>query len=572
MMSHAWPGAPAADGATDVLQSAAPSPPFSPPTSGGGGHPLSPMYHAVFSNLTSLSHDLGRTLPPSSETLLLVSTYVPVAAFAILTLLSGARLFVHRIRCDSAVNLLTCRGTTSGRANKFWFHFFLFVFALSRLVASVLVVLPNVENREPGAIVNSLSGCSYITLLLFLEMHWREILSPISSVKARRVLLTWASFWALNVGLYLTVIISVYVEYSQSHGTKDLYWSNALTDLLLVLIAVSYTTTAIALYMRISRSLGGRRGGVAAGGASSNAAVKYVAKGEGRAGRLSRGRSGRPQPPRGSSGWPWPFRGTRWGSSAGSSAATGSPSSSTSLMLGGGGGGGGEYPRDAQQRLLGDAGAGGGGASSPGREAGGGGAPKNDRSTQPASPTGGEGGGGGGYGSGAAFTYGSLSSGGRSSGAHAAVGTAPRAGAPAGRGGVWSPSLLRSVRKYFLPVAGAGAGGGAEGGAGAPANSSIPSRPSSRSLLNGGGGGGAPAAAASRGGGGAVVSSKWGGPSTSSSVASYSTGNGRAAVGGGSSGGINLSDARVLFAKDGSTSQASNLLLLVVGVQGEAPH
>ena len=81
--------------------------------------------------------------------------------------------------------------------------------------------------REPGAVMSSLSGCAYITLLLFLEMHWREILSPISSVKAKRVLLTWASFWALNIGLYITVIVSVYVEYAQSHGTRDLYWSNA---------------------------------------------------------------------------------------------------------------------------------------------------------------------------------------------------------------------------------------------------------------------------------------------------------------------------------------------------------
>lgn len=203
-----------------------------------------------------------------SDPRLAASVWVPVAAFALLTLVSGIRLIAHRPRGDGGAvavgtGTVACGAMCISGNRKFLFHFFLFIFAAARLSSSVLAAaLPLLEAKEPGVIANSLAGCSYITLLLFLEMHWREILEPLSSVKARRVLISWASFWALNAVLYVAVVVSIYVEYSRSKargGSEPLYWSNALVDILLVLIAVSYTSTAVALYVRISRSLHDKR-------------------------------------------------------------------------------------------------------------------------------------------------------------------------------------------------------------------------------------------------------------------------------------------------------------------------
>jgi hypothetical protein len=108
------------------------------------------------------------------------------------------RLWVHRLR--------SCGSTAVG--SKFWFHLFLFAFAVGKLAASAVAVAPG-NTDEPTIILNSISGCSYITLLLFLEMHWREILWPMSSVNAKSVAFTWLAFWALNVVLYVTVAVSV---------------------------------------------------------------------------------------------------------------------------------------------------------------------------------------------------------------------------------------------------------------------------------------------------------------------------------------------------------------------------
>ena len=467
------------------------SPSFPPGERGAGASPFDPTApgtllrsNFTLSNFTAAA--VGRPLPPQAETLLIVSTYVPVAAFAVLTLLSGARLFVHRIRCADSSGMFSCRGTTSGRANKFWFHLFLFVFAVSRLVASILAVLPSLENREPGAIVNSLSGCSYITLLLFLEMHWREILSPISSVKARRVLLTWASFWMLNVGLYITVIVSVYVEYSQSHGTRDLYWSNAITDLLLVLIAVSYTTTAIALYMRISRSLGSRSSSAAAtaaavkggsssiGSAKSRAAAANTAASSKLSGRRSASTSSS------SSWWGRLFRSvSASGGNTGALTAINSPFGSSKHN----GGAAAPYSMangtayissraaegarsDSQQHLLTDNGNVGGSPGDPAAAAastaacgsGGGGSGDNISSNAPSSVAV-----GGRYGSVSSSTK-SFSTatprlaiyarGGSHSSAVNGASYANNSGNALG-GGVWTPSLLKSVSKYFRPAAAA---------------------------------------------------------------------------------------------------------------------
>ena len=202
------------------------------------------------------AHDGAAPMDPRT----VFSTYVPLAAYSVLTLLSGARLYVHRLRgCD--VRRCRRRSASGGgifSASKFWFHLFLFAFAVGRTVASTLAVIPASAglSREPAAVMNSLSGCSYITLLLFLEMHWREILSPLSSVKAKYVLATWGAFWTANVALYAVIGSSLYIEWTSSHGSRDLYWSNAVTDILLVIIAVSYTFTALGLYVRISGSLG----------------------------------------------------------------------------------------------------------------------------------------------------------------------------------------------------------------------------------------------------------------------------------------------------------------------------
>ena len=139
----------------------------------------------------------------------LSADYVPIAAYTLLFVISGWRLWIHR----QPLKALGW-GRTSlsvGSASKFWFHLFLFTFALTKVLQSSLAItsLPAAVHL-PEFIFNLVSGCSYITLLLFLEMHWRQILKPLSAMRSKRK--TWSLFWMLNVLLYVVVFVAAFSE------------------------------------------------------------------------------------------------------------------------------------------------------------------------------------------------------------------------------------------------------------------------------------------------------------------------------------------------------------------------
>ena len=135
--------------------------------------------------------------------------YVPIAAYSLLFVVSGWRLWVHRQPCKA---LGWGRMSLSvGSASKFWFHLFLFMFAVTKVLQSTLAIssLP-ADTQLPEFAFNLVSGCSYITLLLFLEMHWRQILKPLSAMRSKRK--TWGLFWTFNVLLYAIVFVAAFTE------------------------------------------------------------------------------------------------------------------------------------------------------------------------------------------------------------------------------------------------------------------------------------------------------------------------------------------------------------------------
>jgi hypothetical protein len=142
------------------------------------------------------------------EALYIAANYVPLAAYALLLLVSGWRLWVHRVPLRALA--WSRSGLSVGAASKFWFHLFLFTFALMRVLQTALSIPTTYAVLIPELIFNLLSGCSYITLLLFLEMHWREILKPLTAMRSKRA--TWAWFWASNVLLYVVVFAAALTE------------------------------------------------------------------------------------------------------------------------------------------------------------------------------------------------------------------------------------------------------------------------------------------------------------------------------------------------------------------------
>lgn len=86
------------------------------------------------------------------------------------------------------------------------------MFATTKVLQSTLA-LPSLElswEKLAEEAFDIISGCSYITLLLFLEMHWRQILKPLSAMRSKRK--TWSVFWTVNVLLYVVVFVVAFVE------------------------------------------------------------------------------------------------------------------------------------------------------------------------------------------------------------------------------------------------------------------------------------------------------------------------------------------------------------------------
>jgi len=207
-----------------------------------------------------------------------ISQYVPLVAYSLLTLISGIRLWTHRIRgfCNnirsSSICFCCCRNkkrTNFLNTNhhngipsaKFAFHAFLFIFAVGKTIATALnldisALNNNGEGSLAALIMNSLSGCSYISLLLFLETHWRDILRPLEVIKVKNYAKVMATFIMLNITLYAFIAAVVYIEWVRNNGqVGSMFWSSDVIDGVLVCIAVSYTSTAVRMYRRIAKSL-----------------------------------------------------------------------------------------------------------------------------------------------------------------------------------------------------------------------------------------------------------------------------------------------------------------------------
>lgn len=107
---------------------------------------------------------------------------------------------------------------------------FLFLFATTKVLQATLA-LPSLppEVELPELAFNLISGCSYITLLLFLEMHWRQILKPLSAMRSKRK--TWSLFWALNVLLYVVVFAAAFAE-ARGAGRRGGRVAGGASDLL----------------------------------------------------------------------------------------------------------------------------------------------------------------------------------------------------------------------------------------------------------------------------------------------------------------------------------------------------
>ena len=171
---------------------------------------------------------------------------------------------------------------------KFWFHLFLTFFSGAKTLQSALAVARVSEGGGDAAldlavlVTTSVSICAYMTLLLFLEMHWREILNPLAAVRAGRACSRLATFLAVNAVLYGVVAVSIALNYLtvEDAGPRDIFWPIALTDAMLVVIALSYTMSAILLYCRVQRSLHAgtmlRRVGDALAGKSAAEAAEAV--------------------------------------------------------------------------------------------------------------------------------------------------------------------------------------------------------------------------------------------------------------------------------------------------------
>ena len=176
-------------------------------------------------------------------------TYVPLAAYALLFFVASSRLYVHRPRAFTL--------SAVGNA-KTAFHIFLALFAAARTTATAMD-LTNAEKeglKLPQLILNNVAACAYVSLLLFLEMHWRDILRPLASLRSRSASLTWALFWFINLSLYAFVGVVVWVEWSHNNcDVGSMWWSADVVDGILVGIAVSFTSTALRMYVRVTSSL-----------------------------------------------------------------------------------------------------------------------------------------------------------------------------------------------------------------------------------------------------------------------------------------------------------------------------
>ena len=76
---------------------------------------------------------------------------------------------------------------------------------------------------------------------------------PLAAIERSRAFITWSFFVLTNVLLYGFVIAIVFVEWKQNNGeVGSMFWSADVVDGLLILIAMSYTSTALRMYQRIS--------------------------------------------------------------------------------------------------------------------------------------------------------------------------------------------------------------------------------------------------------------------------------------------------------------------------------
>jgi hypothetical protein len=176
-----------------------------------------------------------------------LSSWVPLCAYGLLFLLAASRLWVHRPRA--------CAGAAFRNA-KFAFHAFLTVFSAGRTVVTAMDLV-SYPRDATSVIVSELSNCSYVSLLLFLEMHWKDILQPLSALRRRSVARSWALFALLNATLYLAVGLITWFEYRARAGGDSLWWTSIAVDAFLVCIAASYLRTALKMHARVTASLRG---------------------------------------------------------------------------------------------------------------------------------------------------------------------------------------------------------------------------------------------------------------------------------------------------------------------------
>lgn len=211
---------------------------------------------------------LESTAPSTREQL---ADWVPLALYTALTLLAFWRMLKHLPR--GSIIRQCCAGRTL--PSKPLFHIFLLAFAAAKAVQYSLGVAPEEHDanlRRPILVVSSLASCAYITLLLFLEMHWLTIVSPTLALDARFITLLWRAFWAANLVLYAVVATAVGVTWTSVAATcqsQDVMlcvrYATIVVDAIFIVLAGTYTFTAFALYSRVSRSLAMSRGDAGAG-------------------------------------------------------------------------------------------------------------------------------------------------------------------------------------------------------------------------------------------------------------------------------------------------------------------
>ena len=208
---------------------------------------------------------VGAAPDASSRERINLASWVPLIAYGLLFLLAASRLWVHRPRTLSGAAF---------RNAKFAFHAFLTLFSAGRTVVTALD-LASFPRDLTSVVLTQLSNCSYVSLLLFLEMHWKDILQPLSALRRRSAARSWALFALLNATLYVAVGLITWFEYRQ-RGSENLWWTSIAVDAFLVCIAVSYLRTALKMHARVAASLRGDAGLYAASAAAGGAGTPLL--------------------------------------------------------------------------------------------------------------------------------------------------------------------------------------------------------------------------------------------------------------------------------------------------------